>query len=216
MNIPTHFQRICKACSREFTGRSRSFYCSDECRPHRTCAWCKCAYVTHKSGGRKFCSRSCELTSRKTAYQEKMRAKEIPCPGCGKKFVSTPEHRTACSYRCAWDSRFPVGTIRPSGGGYVIIKVGRDYKSPNKIKTPSGIEKQWMLQHRYAMELHIGRFLEPQERVHHKNGKRDDNRIENLELWKIASEHITPAGVRSSDYHCPGCRCRDTEKSKNA
>jgi hypothetical protein len=64
-------------------------------------------------------------------------------------------------------------------GGYVLVKM-RDH--------PGASRQGYVREHRLVMETALGRHLERHEVVHHRNGIKTDNRIENLELMS-PSDH---------------------------
>lgn len=64
-----------------------------------------------------------------------------------------------------------------------------------KIKPEDGGRMRYVLEHRYVMENALGRPLQSHEDIHHINGDRKDNRLENLEIWS----HSQPRGQRVSD-----------------
>lgn len=224
MRPPLTRCKTCLDCGKDYVPVSnRQRYCP-ECgrRGKGRCEVCGINFRKVGNSSGRFCSRACQL-------KHVLAAKTRTCPICGKSFVarSVTTHKVTCGPECAdkyrrkpranclicgkpcnrrlstycsrtclmtgrnrkGEKRRPDGFIRPGGNGYMAIKVNG----------------RWMMQHRHVMEQSLGRPLEKHERVHHKNGNRADNRPENLELWKVKKKD--PAGIRSADYHCPGCRC---------
>ena len=93
-------------------------------------------------------------------------------PGCNRQLAS----HGMCHRH--WKMFSVRGTTEP------FIRNKKDYydKSGYVRRYIDG-NRQGQLVHRLVMQEHIGRQLLPDESVHHKNGIKDDNRIENLELW---------------------------------
>lgn len=161
----------------------------------KECAVCGKPFDATHHAEQKMCSRECRAAFRALPRQA--------CERCGKQMDttnSTYRKQRFCSPACR---RAPFGTIRSGSNGYLDMYVGLDHPMAN--------DRGWVQEHRYVVSEQVGRPLESHERVHHKNGQRDDNRPENLELWKVkGGSKKDPAGVRAADYHCPGCRCGET------
>lgn len=86
----------------------------------------------------------------------------------------------------------------PTGGGPERAPAGSGYKGADGYiylfarEHPNSSVNGKIAEHRKVMADHLGRPLLRSETVHHVNGCRADNRLENLELW--SSSH--PAGQR--------------------
>src|SRR6266700_879522 len=72
--------------------------------------------------------------------------------------------------------------------GYIMVLV------PGHPRAVTG-NGQYVFEHILVMEEMLGRYLRPEENVHHRNGVKEDNRPENLELWTRPQ----PTGIRVSD-----------------
>ena len=135
-----------------------------------------------------------------------------PCAVCGTNIAFYPSHanraaRPTCSSRCLSALRATVtGPIHPSWRGgrkrtrghYVLLWVGK--------KQPMATSQGYVFEHRLVMSQYLKRPLRPEERVHHINGKRNDNRLSNLVFCSSQREHM---------QHHPGSgiRCACSEKA---
>ena len=68
--------------------------------------------------------------------------------------------------------------------GYIKVKIYPE--NPYFMMVP---KDNYILEHRLIMAQHLNRPLSKKEIVHHNNCKRDDNRIENLRLFKVTGGH---------------------------
>lgn len=147
-----------------------------------------------------FCSRACYLKSPhhsetvSRANTGRQRTEDgravLRCFECGKDFkrYTTAARPVPIKRFCSKACQGQNSRIRQvTDQGYIKVFVGKDVPGTQ----PSG----HIMEHRLVMQEHLGRPLLPHENVHHINGVRDDNRLENLELWSVSQ----PKGQRVED-----------------
>lgn len=112
------------------------------------------------------------------------------CENCGelfKSYHSVSHSRRFCSRSCSSLKHhkeekigYRKGGKKIDSQGYILVKDWGHIRHNNQ---------GYVKEHRLIMEKNLGRFLESKEVIHHINGIRTDNRIENLMLLPSVGEH---------------------------
>jgi len=177
--------------------------------PPKPCLICgKPVYYKHCTKDRaKYCSLVCKYTASKgiTFIRTKPKSgSSFICKTCGETFYRHPceikkGRVNYCSVKCRklgnynpykkgiLSSNWKGGTTRI--GKYIYIK---SYDHPNKNSD------EYVAEHRLVMEKFLKRYLTTNENVHHRNGIKHDNRLENLEVVTHSNHY--------GEVNCPYCQ----------
>ena len=191
---------ICEICHATFEVKaslSNQRFCSWTCtRTSRdatqipaACLYCQKPYMTYKKHPQKYCSISCGISARNKTSQNPAFTRDIsgannPMHGKGLQGEGNGMHGKTGAQNPAWR-----GGRKIRRDGYILVIAPDGY--PHPVSNGQGKPTRYILEHRYIMEQHLGRYLDPQEVVHHKDHNPSNNTIENLELCPSQSAHIS-------------------------
>ena len=147
---------------------------------------CKVCGKEVRGDGASYCSNACSASTRILPPK--------PCEWCGRLFKPKVSARRFCSRKCAGAYRRGPDA-NGTHNGYVAL-----YLPSHPMADVGGR----VLEHRLVMANHVGRILQADEVVHHRNGMRADNRIENLELLSVGDHARKPKSAPRL-VECPCC-----------
>lgn len=175
----------CLVCNTTFRGKPKQKYCSKQCgasllikeKIKLHCPQCGKHFFRKPSLLNSiFCSKNCSSSAKRVRS-------EIECQSCHQLFYPTKPSQRFCSDKCKYD-RF-----QRTGYKEVIWTIETE-----SWLRPMFDKRNRCLEHRVVMAKHLGRPLNAAEIVHHRNGNKRDNRLENLELLARKEKHHTGYG----------------------
>lgn len=237
--MKTHTKE-CPICKKNFISRpDRGTYCSQSCSGKARWINNKKSRSLKTYGVTKKCSRcalekpiscfskrtkhllqsmcvSCRSVTRKKNKSE-WKPRHVyshTCLQCTRCFTSKSALSKYCCNRCQLlasdgiksfrtNGHLPINTTRVTPDGYVIIKISMS-KDPHE---------DWVKEHTYIMEQHINRKLYPHEIIHHIDGNKKNNAIENLKVM-TQSDHMMIHHPRSSRC-CMIDNCKNKHRARN-
>jgi hypothetical protein len=123
----------------------------------------------------------------------------VVCEYCGRRvfrYVRSDSKLRFCSPKCSLPEAVEKSRLvdrkrekNPSWRGGIRMALG--YRFLLKPEHPRASDKGYVQEHRLVMEESLGRYLTKKERVHHLNGIKTDNRIDNLQLLSSQGDHIS-------------------------
>jgi len=188
----------------------------------------KCAHCGKESSDKKFCSKKCKNSYHSKRYSwGKSHGITRRCNVCNKTFIPKAKKQKYCSHNCSYAGEAIIKNKKSVGYG-LDFDFDKDYKDRKRIKlngrwvikvpehpfSYKGRMGGYVYEHRLIIEQKIKKFLPRKTIVHHIDGNKHNNNIDNLQIMphshhtslhknkdKKVSEHF----VSHNKKTCIGC-----------
>lgn len=187
----------CAACGAELMRRASDMarntsgrvFCSKQCqdkvgakprrKEERTCRQCGVVFYPRSGGPNNYCTYDCRVANQRKDQVIR------DCETCGRRFAPKVSNVANgggryCSKDCTAKRPSKSHVGRTHNGKPVRLN-SKGYPRVWEPEHPNAA-RGWVPEHRLVAERAIGRVLTTEEHVHHRNGDKTDNRLENLQL----------------------------------